>query len=81
MSTLIAQPDAQTRERLILWIRRRMDECGITESALQAALENDQRQLRYQDAFGNVWSGDGELPAWLKRAVAAGQSIEHFRCN
>ncbi|WP_429303824.1 H-NS family nucleoid-associated regulatory protein [Paraburkholderia sp. GAS199] len=83
MSTLIARPDTETRERLILWIRKRMDECGITLAALERAMEEEIEQARhltrYQDASGNCWSGEGSLPEWLRRAVAAGQSIEHFR--
>jgi DNA-binding protein H-NS len=79
MSTLIIRPDAETRERLILWIRKRMDECGITVAALLHAIEEDVDHTRYQDAFGNCWSGAGSLPEWLRRAVAAGQNIEHFR--
>jgi DNA-binding protein H-NS len=71
MSTLITRSDAETRERLILWIRKRMHEYGITVAALQDALEEDVDQTRYQDAFGNCWSGEGSLPEWLRRAVAA----------
>ncbi|WP_408255383.1 hypothetical protein [Paraburkholderia phytofirmans] len=79
MSTLFFRPDAEARERLILWIKKRMDACGITLAALQRSLEEDLDQTRYQDAFGNCWNGKGSLPAWLQRVVAAGQSIEHFR--
>ncbi|SOE99675.1 H-NS histone family protein [Burkholderia sp. OK233] len=35
--------------------------------------------IRYRDAYGNAWTGLGEMPQWLHRAVAAGQSIDHFR--
>jgi DNA-binding protein H-NS len=44
-----------------------------------ACEEEDVDQTRYQDAFGNCWSGEGSLPEWLRRAVAARQNIEHFR--
>jgi DNA-binding protein H-NS len=37
--------------------------------------------VAYRDAWGNTWNGSGDLPEWLQRAVAAGQSIEHFRCS
>jgi DNA-binding protein H-NS len=37
--------------------------------------------IRYRDAYGNAWTGLGEMPEWLRRAVAAGQSIDHFRCG
>ncbi|MDQ7981751.1 H-NS family nucleoid-associated regulatory protein [Paraburkholderia sp. SARCC-3016] len=74
--------EGEARERLIRWIRRRMKECGITFDALEQALVDDARELgaiRYRDAYGNTWTGAGDMPSWLRRAVAAGQSIEHFR--
>ncbi|MFM0188638.1 DNA-binding protein [Paraburkholderia nemoris] len=79
MSTFITRPDAETRERRILWIRKRMDESSITVAALQHALKEDVDQTRYQDAFGNYSSSEGTLPEWLRRPVAAGQNIEHSR--
>ncbi|WP_052494995.1 H-NS family nucleoid-associated regulatory protein [Cupriavidus basilensis] len=36
---------------------------------------------RYRNAEGQVWDGVGPMPAWLLRAVNAGQSVEHFRVN
>ncbi|WP_157696339.1 H-NS family nucleoid-associated regulatory protein, partial [Caballeronia temeraria] len=33
---------------------------------------------RYGSASGDTWSGEGETPQWLKRAISAGQSIGHF---
>jgi len=84
MSTSIAKLDGQARERLIAWIQHRMHEFGITVDALQSSLaEDDQnlRAIRYQDALGHVWDGKGDLPDWLRRAVASGQNIEFFRCD
>ncbi|MEI6001037.1 H-NS histone family protein [Paraburkholderia bengalensis] len=84
MSTTIAKLDEQARERLIAWIQRRMDEFGITVDALRHSLAEDEknaRAIRYQDAMGHVWDGRGDLPEWLRRAVASGQSIEFFRCE
>jgi DNA-binding protein H-NS len=75
--------DGNARERLILWIRRRMDEYGITLEALEEALQADSeaaRAVKYRDAYGNTWDGQGDKPEWLARAIYAGQSIEHFRC-
>jgi DNA-binding protein H-NS len=71
--------DGQARERLILWIRRRMEEFGITFEALEAALIADAAMPKYRDAFGHEWDGSGERPDWLTRAINAGQDIEHFR--
>jgi DNA-binding protein H-NS len=84
MSTTIERLNGETRERLIRWIHHRMDEFGITLAALAQSLDSDlkkQKAVSYRDAWGNTWNGSGDLPEWLQRAVAAGQSIEHFRCG
>ncbi|WP_338938741.1 H-NS family nucleoid-associated regulatory protein [Paraburkholderia sp. 22B1P] len=84
MSLPETKVDSETRARLILWMKRRMVECGISVEALAASIEEDKTKapaIRYRDASGNSWSGDGPLPSWLQRAVAAGQSIEHFRTS
>jgi DNA-binding protein H-NS len=33
---------------------------------------------RYRAVTGETWSGEGEMPQWLRQAISAGQSIEHF---
>lgn len=76
--------DENARERLVAWIRRRMEEHGITLEALADALEADAaatRAVMYRDAYGNAWDGHGDKPGWLARAIYAGQSIDHFRCS
>jgi DNA-binding protein H-NS len=75
--------DGNARERLVLWIRRRMDEYGITLEALAEAIEADAAKTKavmYRDAYGNTWDGQGDKPDWLARAIYAGQNIDHFRC-
>ncbi len=72
--------DGQARERLVLWIRHRMDEYGISIEDLAAAISADEAIPKYRDAYGNTWDGTGERPDWLTRAINAGQDIEHFRC-
>jgi DNA-binding protein H-NS len=75
--------DGNARERLVLWIRHRMDEYGITLEALAESIEADAAAapvVKYRDAFGNTWDGRGEKPDWLARAMYAGQNIDHFRC-
>ncbi|WP_460483689.1 H-NS family nucleoid-associated regulatory protein [Cupriavidus yeoncheonensis] len=37
------------------------------------------RSVCFRDAYGHTWDGHGDLPDWLRRAMNAGQSIEHFR--
>ncbi|GAB7525857.1 H-NS family nucleoid-associated regulatory protein [Paraburkholderia sp. 2C] len=76
--------EGEARERLVRWIRRRMKECGISFDALEQALVDEVRErdaIRYRDAYGNTWTGAGDMPSWLRRAVAAGQSIEHFQTH
>ena len=34
--------------------------------------------VKFADATGNVWSGRGPRPAWLRAALASGQSLESF---
>jgi DNA-binding protein H-NS len=75
--------DGNARERLVAWIRRRMDDYGITLEALEDSLEADAnavRALMYRDAYGNTWDGYGDKPDWLARAIYAGQSLDFFRC-
>jgi DNA-binding protein H-NS len=72
----------EARECLIRWIRQKMEYAGISLEALERSLIEDARAVRailYRDALGNTWDGIGQLPQWLRRAVAAGQSIQHFR--
>lgn len=33
---------------------------------------------KFQDASGNVWSGRGPRPGWIKAALAAGRSMNEF---
>jgi DNA-binding protein H-NS len=78
------QLEGEARERLIRWLRRRMDEYGITVQAVAESISADkqaERPVLYRDAMGNTWDGYGDMPDWLRRAVAAGQQIDFFRCG
>jgi DNA-binding protein H-NS len=72
--------DGEARDRLIVWIRRRMDEFGITIEALEASLSRDaaHRPL-YRDARGNEWNGLGDAPDWIRAAKNAGVDPSFFR--
>ncbi|SIO72802.1 hypothetical protein SAMN05444172_9286 [Burkholderia sp. GAS332] len=49
--------DGEARDRLIIWIRRRMQEFGITFEALEASLQEDAAHPPlYRDARGNDWN-------------------------
>ncbi|CAB3750922.1 H-NS family nucleoid-associated regulatory protein [Paraburkholderia humisilvae] len=72
--------DGEARDRLIIWIRRRMEEFGITIDALAASIEHDRRHPPlYRDARGNEWNGQGPMPGWLQAAKHAGVDPDFFR--
>jgi DNA-binding protein H-NS len=72
--------DGEARERLIIWVRRRMAELGITLDALAAAIQHDlDYPPLYRDARGNEWNGLGDMPDWLRAARNAGVSPDFFR--
>lgn len=91
LPALLQDSDTQLlRERAatILWIKTQMARYGLHLADLQnagcfaegASLANAPvHPIRYRDAYGHAWDGHGDLPEWLRRAVNAGQSIEHFR--
>jgi DNA-binding protein H-NS len=73
--------DERKRDSIVAYLRRRISEVGIDLDDLAAAIAEDQvrqKTARYRSATGELWSGDGEMPQWLKQAISAGQSMEHF---
>lgn len=76
--------DERKRDSMIAYLRHRMDEFGIRPDDLASALareQSEQTKARYRSATGDTWSGEGEMPHWLKQAISAGQSIEHFELS
>jgi DNA-binding protein H-NS len=72
--------DGEARERLIVWMRRRMEEFGITLEALAASIQEElDHPPLYRDARGNDWNGEGQMPEWLLAAKHAGVDPEFFR--
>jgi DNA-binding protein H-NS len=72
--------DGEARDRLIIWIRRRMEEFGITPEALAESIQFDlDHPPLYRDAKGNEWNGIGKMPDWLNAARHAGVSPDFFR--
>jgi hypothetical protein len=72
--------DGETRDRLIIWIRRRMEEFGISTEALAASIEHDKAHAPlYRDARGYEWNGLGDMPDWLLAAKSAGVNPDFFR--
>ncbi|ALL71303.1 histone family protein nucleoid-structuring protein H-NS (plasmid) [Paraburkholderia caribensis MBA4] len=73
--------DERKRDGMVAYLCRRMAEVGIELDDLAAAIAEDkikQKAARYRSATGEIWSGEGEMPQWLKQAASAGQSLEHF---
>lgn len=72
--------DEEARDRLIIWIRRRMAEFGITPQAIADSIQQDMdNRPLYRDARGNEWNGQGAMPDWLRAAKNAGVSPDFFR--
>ncbi|BCQ28853.1 H-NS histone family protein (plasmid) [Caballeronia sp. NK8] len=73
--------DERKRDSMIVYLRHRMDDFGISPDDLASFLgikPAGPDMGRYGSAGGDTWSGDGEMPQWLKQATSAGQSIRHF---
>jgi DNA-binding protein H-NS len=43
-----------------------------------AKTKKPKRAAAYADGKGNVWSGRGPRPRWLKEALASGRALEEF---
>ncbi|SEF12699.1 DNA-binding protein H-NS [Burkholderia sp. WP9] len=72
--------DGEARERLIIWIRRRMQEFGITFAALETSIQEDlAHPPLYRDARDLDWNGVGPMPDWLTAAGHAGVDPDFFR--
>ena len=73
--------DERKRESMIAYLRHRMEEYGIEPDDLASAIASEkvqQKSAQYRNATGDTWTGDGEMPQWLKQAISAGQRLEHF---
>jgi hypothetical protein len=72
--------DGEARDRLIIWICRRMEEFGITIEPLAASLQYDvYHPPLYRDARGNERNGLGDMPDWIRAAKNAGVNSDFFR--
>nr|WP_316669744.1 H-NS family nucleoid-associated regulatory protein [Ralstonia sp. LMG 19083] len=76
--------ELRQRAEAIVWIRTQITRHGLSYAQLQAAgcfgtARQRAGQAQYRNAQGQTWDGRSEMPEWLQRAIAAGQSAEHFR--
>ena len=69
------------RAEAIVWVRTQMARHGLSFNDLVTAgcFAWAPRPVRYRNAQGQTWDGEGAMPDWLQRVVNAGQSPEHFR--
>ncbi len=59
-----------------------MERYGLTlDDVLPLPAQTIEPTRQYRNAEGDTWNGDGEMPAWLEKAVNAGQSPQHFRIS
>ncbi|MCX5545242.1 H-NS histone family protein [Paraburkholderia sp. CNPSo 3076] len=73
--------DERKRESIVAYLRRRMAEFGINPEDVAASIAADHERLkavRYRDAAGHTWDGNGDIPPWVVQATSAGQSLDHF---
>jgi DNA-binding protein H-NS len=73
--------DERKRDSMIVYLRHRMEDFGISADDLAATLAAEPAAGRYRSAHGESWSGEGSMPQWLKQAISAGQSLGHFELS
>ena len=64
----------------IAGIRAQMEQLGITVEDLAGKKERagEKRPVKYRDAEGNTWTGIGQRPRWLQKAIREGATLEQF---
>ncbi|ENZ77786.1 MAG: H-NS family nucleoid-associated regulatory protein [Pseudomonadota bacterium] len=82
--SLLSAAELRQRAEAILWVRTQIAVYGLTYAELKAAgcfqvAPPRERPVRYRNAQGQAWDGQGKMPDWLQRAVHAGQSVDFFR--
>lgn len=49
-----------------------------SEKTVKTAARKRSAKTTYRDEMGNSWSGFGPTPRWLREALEAGKSLDHF---
>lgn len=90
MAELIQQHDAlqveitKLREDSIARIKAQMEMLGVTledlggRPARKNPTPSGKRPVKYRSPQGDTWTGVGQRPRWLKKALAEGATIEQF---
>lgn len=64
-------------------VRKQMAELGLTVEDLMpkgsaSSRPKAKRPVKYQDDGGNTWTGIGQRPRWIQKALAAGATLDQF---
>ncbi|MDM0032350.1 H-NS family nucleoid-associated regulatory protein [Variovorax sp. J22P271] len=54
---------------------------GLDSASSKATKKSSKSSAQFSDGTGNVWSGRGPRPRWLRDALASGRSIDEFRAG
>jgi DNA-binding protein H-NS len=70
------------RAEAIMEIREKIADYGLTAAQLgfkaSGPLAGKKAAIRFRDHSGNVWSGRGHRPRWLKAELEQGKKLEDF---
>lgn len=70
------------RAGAIMEIREKIADFGLTAAQLGFKVgtppAGKKAPIRYKDGSGNVWSGRGHRPGWLKAALEQGKKLGDF---
>jgi DNA-binding protein H-NS len=72
---------AARRGEAVAAIRELMAASGVTVDDLAPSAPRApsvKRPVKYRDADGNTWTGVGQRPRWLQKALAAGATLDQF---
>lgn len=74
---------AERRGEAIAAVRELMTAANLTAADLgptpsPSAQRGSKRPVKYRDANDNTWTGVGQRPRWLQKALAAGSTLESF---
>lgn len=51
---------------------------GVQPAAMTTPTGQPRRPVKYRDDAGNTWTGIGQRPRWVQKALAAGRALNDF---